>query len=153
MLAAVKGNSKSSAVDSNNTQGSLPASCSVDYSPSSKKRQLDNKEDTETTPSRDGREATMSSIQSPNGVTMNLNNDDPNTWSKSKKKRMRLKRKKMEAEMKVMRMRTNGSTDDVRPTDQAATDKGLNQANQSYRHLGPENRFGSGTKIINCEIQ
>eukprot|EP00956_Cyclotella_meneghiniana_P028157 scaffold64941_cov77-Cyclotella_meneghiniana.AAC.10 len=40
----------SSAADSNDTQGSLPASCSVD-SPSSKKRKLDTQEDTATAPS------------------------------------------------------------------------------------------------------
>ena len=40
----------SSAADSNDTQGSPPASCSVD-SPSSKKRKLDTQEDTATAPS------------------------------------------------------------------------------------------------------
>lgn len=53
---------------------------------------------------------------------MNLNDDDPNTWSKSKKKRMRQKRKKMEeaASKDGTAGEHNTKSDDISSTSKAA---------------------------------
>lgn len=88
----------------------------------------------------------MTSIQSPNGVTMNPDSNDPNAWSKSKKKRMRLKRKKIMEE-------TAAKTNDVRPTarDGAAIDVSSDGVNKR-RKVDPSETNSTAAVHVKADV-